>query len=174
MQVLWGVMSTNALQGLVAMLETDLDAARSGNLSRKAVRRIRRIGGSGTYRGNVWRDLQRILPDPKIPLHWMSCPFHHLQIGDFSRTLHHISFHPWVTTHKQLQKDFKSFCKIVFKRIYGCLVNGLAGRLQLSSRMNYSIRSSTTTRRCGMRWLAHRTSAEVFGKACVMAIITSL
>lgn len=112
MQVLWGLMSTTALQGLATRLETDLSAAKSGKLSRKALKRIAAIGHSGAQLGNAWRDLQRLLPDPKIPLHWMSCPFHHLQIGDFSRTLHHISFHPWVTTHKNnFRKTLNRFVK---------------------------------------------------------------
>ena len=101
MQVLWGEMSAAALQRLMACVGSDLDAAKSGNLSTKAVKKIASLGDSGSYVQNIWRDLQRMLPESNIPIHWMSCPFHHLQLGDFTRTLHHISCHPWVTTHKQ-------------------------------------------------------------------------
>ena len=89
MQVLWGEMAATALRSLMEKLELDLAAAKSGNLSTKAVTKIRSCGDSGKYPNNVWRDLQRMMPDSRIPVHWMRCPFRHLQLGDFTRTLHH-------------------------------------------------------------------------------------
>ena len=89
MQVLWGEMSATALRSLMAMLESDLDTAKSDNLSTKAINKIRSCGASGKYANNIWRDFQRMMPASKIPVHWMRCPFRHLQLGDFTRTLHH-------------------------------------------------------------------------------------
>ena len=89
MQVLWGEMSATALRSLMAMLESDLDTAKSDNLSRKAIKKISSCGQSGKYANNIWRDFQGMMPASKIPVHWMQCPFRHLQLGDFTRTLHH-------------------------------------------------------------------------------------
>ena len=100
MEVLWGQMPATGLQALMTMLLEDLKAYGKGVLGLKAVRRFAMLGNWGSHHGNVWRDLQALLPTCNVPVHWMSCPFHHLQVGDFTRTLHHISF-PWVTTHKQ-------------------------------------------------------------------------
>jgi hypothetical protein len=89
MQVLWGEMSATALRSVVDLLATDLEAAKSGNLSKKAIIKIASCGDSGKYPNHIWRDFQNMMPDSKIPVHWMQCPFSHIQLGDFTRTLHH-------------------------------------------------------------------------------------
>ena len=100
-QVLWGEMSANALERLMSLFMVDIRVAAKGKLAVKPIKKISSLGDSGALQNHVWRDLCRMLPEPNIPLHWMSCPFYHIQLGEFTRTLHHISLHPWVTTHKQ-------------------------------------------------------------------------
>ena len=90
MQVLWGLMSPNALQDMMALLLDDMLALQKGLLDTSTIKEFADIGKHGKFKGNVWRDLKdRVLPKPRIQLHWKLMPLHHIQMGSFWRTIPH-------------------------------------------------------------------------------------
>ena len=92
MQVLWGVISPCAMQQMCTLLLRDVEAAVNRSLDMKPVAKLAGLGCSGKYPGNVWKELKRCLPEPKIPIHYEFLPLHSLQLGNFWRTTLHRVF----------------------------------------------------------------------------------
>ena len=75
MMLLWGHISPQLLQKVMALMSADLQLHKDGRLDVNSIDKLGGIGSKGTYPTNCWRDLQKLLPVPKLPsgcLPW--CP----------------------------------------------------------------------------------------------------
>ena len=72
MSILWGDFSPNMGRRMMELLADDLQACKAGKLNEMPIQKLAQLGSSGKYPGNVWRDMKKILPEPKLPkLHYL-------------------------------------------------------------------------------------------------------
>ena len=72
MSILWGEFSANLGRKMMELLADDLQACKAGKLNEVSVVKLASLGTGGKYPGNVWRDLKKLLPEPKLPkLHYL-------------------------------------------------------------------------------------------------------
>jgi len=114
MSVLWGEISPNQCQRMMALLRDDLQHMADGTLDTIAVQKLAKLGNSGRHAGNVWRDLKRMLPTPKLPkLHYEFLPLKHLKLGRFFKPM------PMLLPHQLFQAIYHHYPVMFDKLVYG-------------------------------------------------------
>jgi len=84
MLVLTGVMSPQLFGKLCRMLESDLMKMKAGKLDMRTLGRLASIGSKGAHPNTCWRDLKRLLPEPKLPkVFRLKLPLVHTTMGRF-------------------------------------------------------------------------------------------
>ena len=84
MMVLWGHISPQLLQKVMALMSADLQLHKDGRLDVNSIDKLGGIGSKGAYPQNCWRDFQKLLPVPKLPkLHMLRLPMKHSSLGKF-------------------------------------------------------------------------------------------
>ena len=95
MQVLWGHLSPQLLQTVMAFALQDLENHKAGRLNLRAIEILASLGSHGVHKNNVWRDLKRRLPAIRLPKpHMFSLQMRHNVLGttlyDTQAATHHI------------------------------------------------------------------------------------
>ena len=84
MMVLWGHISPQLLQKVMALFRHDLNLFKEDLLDVNGIDRLAGIGNKGAHPNNCWRDLQNLLPVPNLPkLHMLLLPMKHSTLGKF-------------------------------------------------------------------------------------------
>ncbi len=84
MMVLWGHMSPQLLQKIMALLVQDLKSHAAGTLDTDHIDKLAGLGANGTYPNHIWGQFKRLLPQPKLPnLHYIWLPMKHNVLGRF-------------------------------------------------------------------------------------------
>ena len=82
MMVLWGHISPQLLQKVMSLYLADLQLHKAGCLDVNGVQKLAKMGSSGTYSQNIWRDFKALLPAPKLPKPLMlKFPIKHTSLG---------------------------------------------------------------------------------------------
>ena len=85
MMVLWGQISPQLLQKVMALMSADLKLHKDGLLDVDSIDKLGDIGSKGAYPNHCWRDLQKLLPVPQPPqLHRLLFPMKHFSMGKFA------------------------------------------------------------------------------------------
>jgi hypothetical protein len=70
------------LQRIAALALHDMAALEAGTLDMTSVKSLASLGSSGAYPNNIWRDLKRKLPVPKLPApELFNLPMQHNVLG---------------------------------------------------------------------------------------------
>ena len=86
MMVLWGHISPQLLQKVMALMQADLVLHGKGELDVEGISKLAGIGTNGTHPNNCWSQLKLLLPRPRLPpLHFFSVPMQHNVLGRFWR-----------------------------------------------------------------------------------------
>ena len=84
MMVLWGLISPQLLQKVMALFLDDLKLYNEGLLDVSGVHKMAGIGSKGAHANNCWRDFQNLLPMPKLgKLTRILLPMRHTNLGKF-------------------------------------------------------------------------------------------
>ena len=67
MMVLWGLVSPQLLQKIMALYIADLELLEAGRLDVSGIHKMARLGDHGNLPNHCWRDLKRILPAVELP-----------------------------------------------------------------------------------------------------------
>ena len=67
MMVLWGLVSPQLLQKVMALYKADLELLEAGRLDVSGIHKMARLGDHGNLPNHCWRDLKAILPVVKLP-----------------------------------------------------------------------------------------------------------
>ena len=88
MMVLWGLVSPQLLQKVMALYKADLELLEAGRLDVSGIHKMARLGCNGSHPEHTWRDLKRMLPAVKLPLpKVMLFPLKHTNLGRFAERL---------------------------------------------------------------------------------------
>ena len=83
---LWGLISAQTMQTLMACAAVDLERHGEGTLDLDSVRSLAALGSGGAHGQNCWRDLQARLPKTLLPSpHAFQAPLRHNILGTFSK-----------------------------------------------------------------------------------------
>ena len=86
--VLWGLVSPQLLQKVMALYKADLDLLEAGKLDISSIHKLAGLGSHGNLPNNCWRDLKRILPAVKLPSpRVVLFPLKHTNLGRFAQRL---------------------------------------------------------------------------------------
>ena len=84
MMVLWGHISPQMLQKVMALMSADLKLHKDDLLDVNSIDRLGGIGSKGVHAQNCWREFKLLLPVPKLPkLHSLMLPMKHCSLGKF-------------------------------------------------------------------------------------------
>ena len=67
MMVLWGLVSPQLLQKVMALYKADLELLGAGKLDVSGIHKMAGLGSNGNLPNHCWRDLKRILPAVELP-----------------------------------------------------------------------------------------------------------
>ena len=88
MMVLWGLVSPQLLQRVMALYKADLELLEAGKLDVSGIHRMAGLGCNGLHPEHTWRDLKRMLPAVKLPsLKVVLFPLKHTNLGRFAERL---------------------------------------------------------------------------------------
>ena len=88
MMVLWGLVSPQLLQKVMALYKADLELLEAGRLDVSGIHKMAKLGDHGKLPNNCWRDLKRILPAVKLPSPKVVLfPLKHTNLGKFAQRL---------------------------------------------------------------------------------------
>ena len=114
MQLLWGHISPQMLQKVMALMSADLQLHKEDLLDVNSIDKLAGIGSKGTYPQNCWRDLTKLLPVPKLPkLHKLMLPMRHCSLGKFKH------FVPMMLPHVLFAAIYEHYPVMWGKIIYG-------------------------------------------------------
>ena len=161
MMVLWGHVSPQLLRKVMELLHQDLQLHGEGHLDVDHIKKLAKLGHWGQYPNNVWTELKKILPTPKLPrLHFVWLPFKHLTLGKITRQV------PLLLPHQVFGAIYQHYPAIWQQIVYGsqakCKKSGLLLDPAPNSRATRSAKDLTTRpnvslwRSMGMarQWLA--------------------
>ena len=114
MMVLWGHISPQLMQKLMAKMSDDLKLHKDGRLDVNSIDKLGGIGSKGAYPNHCWRDLQKLLPVPKLPkLHMLRLPMKHSSLGKFVRSV------PMMLPHTLFAAIYEHYPVMWDRIIYG-------------------------------------------------------
>ena len=114
MSTLWGEISPNMCQKVMHYLKADLEAMQQGNLDTWAVNKLAKCGSEGRHSCHVWRDMQKLLPTPKLPkLHYEFLPLKHLKRSEFFQSM------PLILPHELFSAIYHHYPVMFDKLVYG-------------------------------------------------------
>jgi hypothetical protein len=114
MMVLWGHISPQLMQKLMAKMSDDLKLHKDGRLDVNSIDKLGGIGSKGAYPNHCWRDLQKLLPVPKLPkLHMLRLPMKHSSLGKFFRSV------PMMLPHTLFAAIYEHYPVMWDRIIYG-------------------------------------------------------
>ena len=114
MMVLWGHVSPQLLRKVMELLHQDLQLHGEGHLDVDHIKKLAKLGHWGQYPNNVWTELKKILPTPKLPrLHFVWLPFKHLTLGKITRQV------PLLLPHQVFGAIYQHYPAIWQQIVYG-------------------------------------------------------
>jgi len=88
MMVLWGLVSPQLLQRVMALYKADLELLEAGKLDVSGIHKMAGLGGHGRHPQNCWRELKTLLPAVKLPSPKVVLfPMKHTNLGRFAQRL---------------------------------------------------------------------------------------
>ena len=113
MMVLWGLVSPQLLQKVMALYQADLKLLEEGKLDLKGIEKLAKIGTNGTLPNSCWRDLKAILPAVKLPSPKVVLfPLKHTNLGKFAQRL------PLLLPHTLFAAIYNHFPEMWQKIVY--------------------------------------------------------
>ena len=86
--VLWGLVSPQLLQKVMALYKADLELLEAGKLDISSIHKLAGLASHGRFPQNCWRDLKGILPAVKLPSpRVVLFPLKHTNLGRFAQRL---------------------------------------------------------------------------------------
>ena len=114
MMLLWGHISPQLLQKVMALMHDDLLLYKEGKLDVNGIEKLKGIGSKGIYPNNCWRDLKKLLPVPKIgKLFRLMLPMKHNTLGKFMNSV------PMLLPHTLFAAIYEHYPLMWEKIIYG-------------------------------------------------------
>ena len=114
MMVLWGHSPPQLLQKVMSLAAEDMRNHAAGTLDMGHVDKLAGLSTGGIYPNNIWRDLKRLLPQPKLPkLHFMWLPMQHNVLGRFCRNV------PMLLPHELFASIYNNYPEMWRKIVYG-------------------------------------------------------
>ena len=96
------------------MMQADLQLFKEDNLDTNGIDNLAKLGSSGAYPNNMWRDLKEIMPKPKLPgLHIFQFPMKHTTLGKIIRSV------PMLLPHTLFSAIYEHYPLMWEKIIYG-------------------------------------------------------
>jgi hypothetical protein len=116
MMVLWGHISPQLLQKVMALFRDDLKLYKEGHLDLNGIDQLEGIGNKGKHPNNCWRDLKDMLPKPNLPkLFRLLLPMKHTTLGKFKHSV------PMLLPHVLFAAIYEHYPLMFDKIIYGSL-----------------------------------------------------
>ena len=113
MMVLWGLVSPQLLQKVMALYQADLKLLEEGKLDLKGIEKLAKLGTSGQNPNTCWRDLKAILPAVKLPSPKVVLfPLKHTNLGRFAQRL------PLLLPHTLFAAIYNHFPEMWQKIVY--------------------------------------------------------
>ena len=113
MMVLWGLVSPQLLQKVMALYQADLKLLEEGKLDLKGIEKLAKLGSHGTQPSHCWRDLKAILPAVKLPSPKVVLfPLKHTNLGKFAQRL------PLLLPHTLFAAIYNHFPEMWQKIVY--------------------------------------------------------
>ena len=113
MMVLWGLVSPQLLQKVMALYAADLKLLEAGKLDLNGIEKLAKIGTNGTLPNCCWRDLKAILPAVKLPSPKVVLfPLKHTNLGRFAQRL------PLLLPHTLFAAIYNHFPEMWQKIVY--------------------------------------------------------
>ena len=113
MMVLWGLVSPQLLQKVMALYQADLKLLEEGKLDLNGIEKLAKIGTNGTLPNSGWRDLKAILPAVKLPSPKVVLfPLKHTNLGRFAQRL------PLLLPHTLFAAIYNHFPEMWQKIVY--------------------------------------------------------
>ncbi len=114
MMVVWGHISPQLMQKLMAKMSDDLKLHKDGHLDVDSIDKLGGIGSKGAYPNHCWRDLQKLLPVPKLgKLFRLMVPMKHNTLGKFMHSV------PMLLPHTLFAGIYEHYPLMWEKIIYG-------------------------------------------------------
>ena len=114
MMVLWGHISPQLLQKVMALFRADLKLHKESCLDLNGIDHLEGIGTKGAHPNTCWRDLKTLLPVPKLAkLQRLLLPMKHTSLGKFVRSV------PMMLPHVLFAAIYEHYPLMWEKIIYG-------------------------------------------------------
>jgi len=114
MMVLWGHISPQLLQKVMALMHDDLQLYKAGLLDVNGIDKLRGIGSKGSHSNTCWRDLKNLLPVPRLgKLQRIMLPMKHTTLGKFMHSV------PMLLPHTLFAAIYEHYPLMWEKIIYG-------------------------------------------------------
>ena len=114
MMVLWGHISPQLMRKVMFLMDQDLQAHKEGVLNVAGIKHLGGLGHNGQYPQNVWTELKRCLPKPKLPAlqsFWM--PMKHITLGKITRQV------PMLLPHTLFACIYEHYPEMWQRIVYG-------------------------------------------------------
>ena len=114
MMVLWGHISPQLLQKVMALFSEDLKLYEEGVLDVNGIEKLGGIGSNGSHSNNCWRDFKNLLPVPKLSkLQRIMLPMKHTTLGKIIRSV------PMLLPHTLFAAIYEHYPLMWERIIYG-------------------------------------------------------
>jgi len=114
MMVLWGHISPQLMQKVMALMSADLKLHSEGLLDVNGIEKLGGIGQKGQHSNNCWRDFKALLPMPKLPkLQRLLVPMRHISLGKFVNSV------PMLLPHTLFAAIYEHYPLMWDRIIYG-------------------------------------------------------
>jgi len=116
MMVLWGHISPQLLQKVMALFHADLLLHKEGQLDTNGIEKLKGLGSKGSHPEHCWRDLKHLLPVPRLgKLFRLMLPMKHNTLGQFRHSV------PMLLPHTLFAGIYEHFPLMWEKIIYGSI-----------------------------------------------------
>ena len=116
MMVLWGHITHQLLQKVMSLLKSDLKLFEEGRLDTDHIDKLAGLGSNGVHSQNVWTELKKVLPEPKLPkLQFIQLPMKHTTLGKITEWV------PMLLPHVLFAAIYEHYPVMWKKIVYGWL-----------------------------------------------------
>ena len=113
MMTLWGHISPQLLQKVMLLMQHDMKLLQEGKLDVTGIENLADMGSKGLHPNNVWRDLKKLLPKPKLKLQMIKLPMKHTSLGKFVNSV------PMLLPHTLFATIYEHYPQMFTKMVYG-------------------------------------------------------